>query len=164
MPHNLDMTALRAFATVAEAGGVTKAAGLLNLTQSAVSMQIKRLEDFLGQTLFLRQSRKLALSPEAVSPTCRAERSSSCVSSISSSRLICIDTADCVRFRNPAARVTPPASAIATKERNEVKWRFRDISQSLMREVKSIHFHNVFDSGMKIKWCDAPMGTHHRRR
>jgi hypothetical protein len=36
MPRNLDMTALRSFVAVAETGGVTKAAGFLKLTQSAV--------------------------------------------------------------------------------------------------------------------------------
>ena len=64
MPRNLDLTALRSFVAVADVGGVTRAAGYLNLTQSAVSMQIKRLEDSLGQQLFLRAARKLALSPE----------------------------------------------------------------------------------------------------
>ena len=64
MPRNLDLSALRSFVTVADVGGVTRAAGYLNLTQSAVSMQIKRLEDALGMTLFLRAARKLALSPE----------------------------------------------------------------------------------------------------
>lgn len=53
------MTALRAFVTVAETGGVTRAAGLLHLTQSAVSMQIKRLEEALGQPLFDRAGRRL---------------------------------------------------------------------------------------------------------
>jgi DNA-binding transcriptional LysR family regulator len=64
MPRNLDLAALRSFVTVADQGGVTRAAGFLNLTQSAVSMQIKRLEDALGLTLFLRAARKMALSPE----------------------------------------------------------------------------------------------------
>jgi DNA-binding transcriptional LysR family regulator len=64
MPRNLDLAALRAFVTVADVGGVTRAAGILNLTQSAVSMQVKRLEDALGMQLFLRAARKLALSPE----------------------------------------------------------------------------------------------------
>lgn len=64
MPRNLDLAALRAFVTVADVGGVTRAAGYLNLTQSAVSMQIKRLEEALGLPLFLRAARKLALSPE----------------------------------------------------------------------------------------------------
>jgi DNA-binding transcriptional LysR family regulator len=64
MPRNLDLSALRSFVTVADVGGVTRAAGFLNLTQSAVSMQIKRLEESLGTSLFLRAARKLALSPE----------------------------------------------------------------------------------------------------
>ena len=64
MARTLDLTALRSFVAVAEAGGVTRAAGFLNLTQSAVSMQIKRLEDSLGLLLFARQARRLALTPE----------------------------------------------------------------------------------------------------
>lgn len=64
MPRNLDLSALRSFVTVADVGGVTRAAEFLNLTQSAVSMQIKRLEESLGLSLFLRAARKLALSPE----------------------------------------------------------------------------------------------------
>ena len=64
MPRNLDLASLRSFVTVADVGGVTRTAGYLNLTQSAVSMQIKRLEEALGMTLFLRAARKLALSPE----------------------------------------------------------------------------------------------------
>ncbi|MEH7827550.1 LysR family transcriptional regulator [Gemmobacter denitrificans] len=64
MARNLDLTALRALVAVADAGGVTRAAGLLNLTQSAVSMQLKRLEDSLGLALFLRNARKLSLTPE----------------------------------------------------------------------------------------------------
>ncbi|MES2914446.1 MAG: LysR family transcriptional regulator [Pseudomonadota bacterium] len=64
MPRNLDLASLRSFVTVADVGGVTRAADYLNLTQSAVSMQIKRLEEALGLSLFLRAARKLALSPE----------------------------------------------------------------------------------------------------
>ena len=62
MIRNLDLTALRAFVTVAEVGGVTKAAGRLHLTQSAVSMQLKRLEEALGQSLLDRSARKIALT------------------------------------------------------------------------------------------------------
>ncbi len=57
--RNLDMTTLRSFLTVAEQGGVTRAAAVLNLTQSAVSMQIKRLEEMLGLELFDRSNRSL---------------------------------------------------------------------------------------------------------
>ena len=38
--RNLDVTTLRSFVAVAESGGVTRAAGFLHLTQSAVSMQL----------------------------------------------------------------------------------------------------------------------------
>lgn len=60
MSRNLDMTALRSFVAVAEAGGVTRAAGRLNLTQSAVSMQLKRLEESLGVSLLSRSTRRVA--------------------------------------------------------------------------------------------------------
>ena len=62
MSRNLDMTALRAFVTVAETGGVTRAAGQLHLTQSAVSMQVKRLEESIGQSLLERAGRGVALT------------------------------------------------------------------------------------------------------
>ncbi|WP_456389783.1 LysR family transcriptional regulator [Profundibacter sp.] len=62
MPRNLDMTALRSFAAVAEAGGVTKASGFLNLTQSAVSMQLKRLEQSLDLKLLERSGRGVVLT------------------------------------------------------------------------------------------------------
>ena len=62
MPRNLDMTALRSFVMVADAGGVTRAAGMLNLTQSAVSMQLKRLEESLDLQLLDRSARRIALT------------------------------------------------------------------------------------------------------
>jgi DNA-binding transcriptional LysR family regulator len=62
MIRNLDIAALRSFATIAETGGVTSAASRLNLTQSAVSMQIKRLEQTLGLTLFDRAPRSMTLT------------------------------------------------------------------------------------------------------
>jgi|SRR6056297_1180959 len=60
--RNLDMTTLRSFVAVADQGGVTRAAVALNLTQSAVSMQLKRLEDLLGIALFDRTARRIALT------------------------------------------------------------------------------------------------------
>ncbi|KUF12079.1 LysR family transcriptional regulator [Pseudoponticoccus marisrubri] len=61
--RNLDVTVLRSFVTVAQAGGVTRAAGFLNLTQSAVSMQLKRLEEMLGLQVFDRSGRGVTLTP-----------------------------------------------------------------------------------------------------
>ena len=62
MPRNLDLTALRSFVAVADAGGVTRASGFLNLTQSAVSMQLKRLEESLNLQLMDRSARTIALT------------------------------------------------------------------------------------------------------
>lgn len=62
MPRNLDLTALRSFVAVADAGGVTRASGFLNLTQSAVSMQVKRLEEALDLTLLDRSGRGVSLT------------------------------------------------------------------------------------------------------
>ena len=64
MPRNLDLTALRSFVAVAETGGVTRAANMLNLTQSAVSMQIKRLEEALDTDLLDRSNRGVSLTGE----------------------------------------------------------------------------------------------------
>jgi DNA-binding transcriptional LysR family regulator len=62
MMRNLDVSVLRSFVAVAETGGVTRAAGFLNLTQSAVSMQLKRLEDTMGLDLIDRSGRRAALT------------------------------------------------------------------------------------------------------
>ncbi|MEO9516279.1 MAG: LysR family transcriptional regulator [Paracoccaceae bacterium] len=62
--RNLDMTTLRSFVAVADSGGVTRAAGFLHLTQSAVSMQLKRLEELLAVDLFDRSGRSIALTAE----------------------------------------------------------------------------------------------------
>lgn len=61
--RNMDVTTLRSFVAVAQNAGVTRAAGFLNLTQSAVSMQIKRLEEMLGIALFDRTGRRIQLTP-----------------------------------------------------------------------------------------------------
>ncbi|MEM9549536.1 MAG: LysR family transcriptional regulator [Pseudomonadota bacterium] len=60
--RNLDITTLRSFVAVADSGGVTRAAGFLHLTQSAVSMQLKRLEELLGLELLDRSGRGIALT------------------------------------------------------------------------------------------------------
>jgi DNA-binding transcriptional LysR family regulator len=57
--------ALRALEALDRLGSATAAAEELSQTQSAVSRQLKTLEDQLGVTLFLRQGRHLRLTPEA---------------------------------------------------------------------------------------------------
>jgi DNA-binding transcriptional LysR family regulator len=58
----LDADLLKAFLAVAETGGFSSAAKRLHLTQSAVSLQIKRLEERVGTSLFARTSRSVVLT------------------------------------------------------------------------------------------------------
>jgi DNA-binding transcriptional LysR family regulator len=74
MPHNIDTSLLRAFVAAAETGGMTSAARLVNLTQAAVSQQVKRLEDTLGRRLFERDRRGLRLTPSGERLLVRARR------------------------------------------------------------------------------------------
>ena len=62
--RNIDVALARAFVATAETGGMTAAGRLLNLTQGAVSQQIKRLEDLLQKELFNRDHRQLSLTAE----------------------------------------------------------------------------------------------------
>ena len=70
----MDLTLLRAFATVAREGNLTRAAAQLHLTQPAVSLQIKHLQETLGVTLFTRTSRGLALTRDGQTLLPHAER------------------------------------------------------------------------------------------
>jgi DNA-binding transcriptional LysR family regulator len=54
LPHTLDNDLLRAFVLIAEGNSFTQAAARIGRTQSAVSMQVKRLEDTLGQPVLSR--------------------------------------------------------------------------------------------------------------
>lgn len=64
---SIDTDLLRTFAAIADHGGFTRAAEAVNLTQSAVSMQMKRLEeDVLQCALFQRQGRSVSLTAEGV--------------------------------------------------------------------------------------------------
>ena len=59
MVRNLDLGTLRSLVAVVDTGGVTRAANRLHLTQSAVSMQIKRLEDALSLKVLERRGRNM---------------------------------------------------------------------------------------------------------
>jgi DNA-binding transcriptional LysR family regulator len=63
-PQTLDLSTLRSFVTIAETGSMTRAAERLFLTQSAISMQIKRLETSLGFSVFERSARGMAPTSE----------------------------------------------------------------------------------------------------
>ena len=65
--RNFDLGTLRSFVTIADAGSMTRAAARLFMTQSAISMQIKRLETSLGFSVLER-------SGQGMTPTAEGEQ------------------------------------------------------------------------------------------
>jgi DNA-binding transcriptional LysR family regulator len=59
----MELSDLRVFRAVARTGGITHAAKQLNRVQSNVTTRIQKLEEKLGVSLFLREGKKLQLSP-----------------------------------------------------------------------------------------------------
>lgn len=64
MSVSLDLDQLRTFVAIAECGSFTRAANLVHKTQSAVSMQMRRLEERLGRAVFVRDGRNSKLSED----------------------------------------------------------------------------------------------------
>lgn len=64
MPFHLDNVALKSFIAIAETGAFSQAADMVGRTQSAVSLQIKRMEESLGCLLFERTSRSVKLTEQ----------------------------------------------------------------------------------------------------
>ncbi|MEK1931261.1 MAG: LysR substrate-binding domain-containing protein [Pararhizobium sp.] len=60
----LELDILKTFVAIAETGNFTTAAETVYRTPSAVSMQIKKLEEMLGCVLFLRDARSVSLTPK----------------------------------------------------------------------------------------------------
>jgi DNA-binding transcriptional LysR family regulator len=60
----LDLALLQAFSAVVDSGSFTRAAQYLCRTQSAVSMQLRKLEDLTGHQLLHRDSRNIKLTEE----------------------------------------------------------------------------------------------------
>lgn len=59
----MELSDLHVFRTVVEAGGITRAAEKLNRVQSNVTTRIRQLEEQLGVELFIREGKRLHLSP-----------------------------------------------------------------------------------------------------
>jgi DNA-binding transcriptional LysR family regulator len=64
MSFFVDTLQLKSFVAIAETGTFGKAAATVNRTQSALSLQVKKLEDQLGCSLFDRTGRKVTLTPQ----------------------------------------------------------------------------------------------------
>jgi len=63
MPVNLPTELLRSFVAIVETGSMQQATERVFVTQSALSLQMRRLEEVVRQPLFNRQGRRLALTP-----------------------------------------------------------------------------------------------------
>lgn len=59
----MELSDLQVFRTVVETGGITRAAEKLNRVQSNVTTRIQQLEEQLGVALFIREGKRLHLSP-----------------------------------------------------------------------------------------------------
>ncbi|WP_420006328.1 LysR family transcriptional regulator [Arenibacterium sp. LLYu02] len=59
---NVTIRQIRYFVATAESGQVSRAAELCNITQSSITLAITRLEEELGQKLFVRQARGMLLT------------------------------------------------------------------------------------------------------
>lgn len=64
MLANLDIDLLRTFVTINETGSFTQTGELLGRTQSAISVQVKRLETQLGKELLQRSGRRIELTED----------------------------------------------------------------------------------------------------
>ena len=62
--HLLDIDQLRTFVAISDSGSFTRAADIVHKTQSAVSMQMKRLEERVGRAIFERDGRQSKLTDE----------------------------------------------------------------------------------------------------
>ena len=69
----MELRVLKYFLTVAREGGLTAASEVLHVTQPTMSRQIQELEEELGQRLFVRTTRSMALTPEGMLLRKRAE-------------------------------------------------------------------------------------------
>lgn len=74
MSIRVDTELLRTFAAVADSGSFTGAAELVGRTQSAVSMQIKKLEEVGGRPLFARHARGVRLTAQGQTLLVRARQ------------------------------------------------------------------------------------------
>jgi len=64
MTPSLDLDQLRTFVAIADTGSFTRAGDVIFKTQSAVSMQMRRLEERIGKPIFTRDGRASRLTEE----------------------------------------------------------------------------------------------------
>jgi LysR family transcriptional activator of nhaA len=104
---------LRYFRAIAHEGGLTRAAARLNVAQSALSIQLRHLEENLGHPLFVRKNRKLQLTEAGQMALRYAD-------SIFRTGDELVDT---LKHQSPRARQVLRVGTVATLSRN-FQWEF----------------------------------------
>ncbi|MEQ5836151.1 LysR substrate-binding domain-containing protein [Marinobacter sp. NFXS9] len=61
---NLDLDLARTFVAICETGNFSRAATQVNRSASAISLQVKKLEEMVGRELFLRETRRVSLTSD----------------------------------------------------------------------------------------------------
>lgn len=74
MNRTAELRTLKSFILVAREGNISRAAELLNLTQPAISLQLKRLSEDTGLTLFRRTSKGMELTRDGAALLVQAEK------------------------------------------------------------------------------------------
>ncbi|MEM1386572.1 MAG: LysR family transcriptional regulator [Pseudomonadota bacterium] len=177
--RNLDISVLRSFVAVAETGGVTRAAGFLNLTQSAVSMQLKRLEELVGAELLDRTNRRIALTQAGEQVLSYARRMVELNDEVFA-RLTDQGYSGEVRLGVPHDIVYPVIPRVLQRFNTEYpRMRVRLIS-SYTANLKDLYAHGEFDliltteaevgeggeavATLPMRWFGAPNGSAWKRR
>lgn len=179
MPRNLDLTALRSFVAVADSGGVTRAAGVINLTQSAVSMQLKRLEESLGVDLLDRSGRGVALTPTGDQLLGYARRMLALNDEVLR-KLTSQDYEGTLRFGVPHDIVYPAIPSVLKRFATEFPRMKVQLSSSFTRELKAQFARGELDvilttetgvesggetlTSLPLVWVGAPQGQVWRNR
>jgi len=109
----LNYNHLRYFRAIAHEGGLTRAAARLNIAQSALSIQLRSLEESLGHPLFVRQNRSLRLTEAGQMALRYAD-------TIFRTGDELVDT---LRHQSPGARQVLRVATVATLSRN-FQWEF----------------------------------------
>ncbi len=176
----LELDVLRTFVAIAETGSFTLAAGAVFRTPSAVSMQIKKLEDLLGKPLFNRDARSVTLTADGEILIGYARRLLS-ISREAVSKFVVADVEGVVRLGSPddyGERVLPdvlkrfarsnPSVAVDVVIDNSGSLRRRMEAGELDITLMTISTGNIPDGAEVLLtepliWGGAPGGCAHLR-
>ncbi len=143
--RDLSIRDLRAFLAVVQYGSLTKAARELNLTQPAISMQLKRLQEVLGDALFVKTSARQSLSELGV----RVEQYARRIVTLNDQAIAAAGRNPnirtiCAGVQGAFARILLPDLLALSQGSDMPNWEFRSYSaQVLTEQYKAGHLDLV---------------------